>query len=64
MFANVWFASYLKGVQVNKKEIDSLNNMIKNTKEYKVGKNLAEEMIKYMAKREQKKVDNEILFKI
>lgn len=49
---------------MNKKEIDSLNNMIKNTKEYKVGKNLAEEMIKYMAKREQKKVDNEILHKI
>ena len=49
---------------MNKKEIDSLNNMIKNTEEYKVGKNLVEEMIKHMAKREQKKVDDEILHKV
>ena len=49
---------------MNKKEINSLNSIIKDTEEYKVGKNLVEEMIKHMAKREQKKVDDEILYKI
>jgi len=49
---------------VDKKEIDSLNNIIKDTEEYKVGKNLVEEMIKHMSEREQRRVDNELLPKV
>jgi len=49
---------------MNKKEIDSLNNIIKDTEEYKIGKNLVKEMIKLTSEREQKRVDNELLPKV
>jgi len=54
----------LKGVKVDKKEIDYLNNIIKDTEEYKIGKNLVKEMIKLMSEREQRRVDNELLPKV
>ena len=49
---------------MDKKEIDYLNNIIKDTEEYKIGKNLVKEMIKLMSEREQRRVDNELLPKV
>tara|TARA_Y100000296_G_C5159092_1_gene250825 strand:- start:971 stop:1117 length:147 start_codon:yes stop_codon:yes gene_type:complete len=44
---------------MTKEQIDEITRQIKDTKEYNVGQNIIEEMIKYTAEREQIKLDKE-----
>ena len=44
---------------MTKEQIDEITRQIKDTKEYNVGQNIVEEMIKYTAEREQIKLDKE-----